>query len=206
MGARAGGSVYKRKVWYRNMKTLDELALQYGTDKNSKFHNYCPIYERFLAPLRDKPVNLLEVGVYRGGSLRMWQQYFQNGKIRGVDINRKCRNNTAIPVSIGDAGSPAYLEKVGERYGPFDILIDDGSHIWTHQILFYKVLWQFLRVGGIMAIEDMHTSYGFKHKERAGCPRPSEFFSEIAQELCRHTPKCPPTEMHFSRRLLIMVK
>ena len=54
--------------------TLDEIGLKYGTDKSSSHHHYLPFYETFMAPLRDAPITLLEIGVYQGASLRTWRK------------------------------------------------------------------------------------------------------------------------------------
>lgn len=183
---------------------LNDLALRYKTDKSSKGHGYCPIYERFFHRIRANTISLLEIGVFKGGSLRMWQAYFPYGKILGADFNPKVKHCTKIPVMIGNQGRSEFLHELGKQ-GPFDIIIDDGSHQWDHQMLFYKIMWEYLKPGGVMAIEDMHTSY-MPHKKSLNTEQPAEFFTVLAKELTKLKPTCQPSEIHFSKALLIMVK
>ena len=74
------------------MSLLDELALKYGTDKGSQYHNYCNKYDKILFPLREKFTNILEIGVANGSSVRMWEEYFPNATIHGVDFTPECKN------------------------------------------------------------------------------------------------------------------
>ena len=189
-------------------KTFDELALHYDTDKSSKAHNFGPAYERFLSPLRETATSVLEVGVYRGASLKLWRDYFPAARIVGVDIHPRAVHKVSDPrvkIELGDQGDACFLLRLGRDYGPFDLLVDDGSHKWRHQILFYKTLWPFLKPGGIMAIEDMHTSF-MRHKRTPATPRPSNFFGEIAKSLCRYPTNAEPAEVYFYNKLLILVK
>jgi hypothetical protein len=68
------------------MKTLDDIALQYDTDKCSKLHNYTKRYHQYFADLRDKPLRILEIGIQNGYSLKTWKQYFPNALVFGIDI------------------------------------------------------------------------------------------------------------------------
>ena len=68
------------------MKTLDELALLYGTDKSSLDHNYTETYDRLFHSLRNAQITLLEIGVSSGASLKMWLDYFPLAHIVGFDI------------------------------------------------------------------------------------------------------------------------
>ena len=185
-------------------KTLNDLALLYKTDKSSKGHDYCSVYERFLKPKRNERLKLLEIGVFKGGSLRMWQAFFPHGTVQGADFDPKTKTHTKIPVAIGNQGDVDFLKKLGEM-GPWDVIIDDGSHRWDHQLLFYETMWKYLKPGGLMSIEDMHTSY-MKHKQRPNTEQPAEFFTVLAKELTKLRPTCKPKEMHFSKTLLLMVK
>jgi hypothetical protein len=65
--------------------SLDELAVRHGTDKSSRRHGFAEIYETYVRPLRDEPIAMLEIGVWKGASLRMWADYFPNGRIHGLD-------------------------------------------------------------------------------------------------------------------------
>src|SRR5438445_12333566 len=67
--------------------SLDAIGTRHGTDKSSSHHGYLDFYERFFRDLRYKQITLLEIGVLRGESARMWNEYFEYGKIIGVDVN-----------------------------------------------------------------------------------------------------------------------
>lgn len=86
------------------MSELDNLAIQFGTDKSSLYHNYTEKYERFFHPWKHRKLNILEIGIYEGASLKMWEAYFPNAQIWGMDINPQCKNieSPRIKVLIGD--------------------------------------------------------------------------------------------------------
>jgi cyclopropane fatty-acyl-phospholipid synthase-like methyltransferase len=142
---------------------LDNIGLKYGTDKASKNHNYLNFYERFLAPLRFvSGVRLLELGVFEGASVKMWEEYFPEAKIIGADNDRaKLKYATArIVMEYADQSDVADLIRLSQAHGPFDVVIDDGSHIWDHQIASLRYLYPFVKTGGYYILEDIDTSYG----------------------------------------------
>ena len=142
--------------------SLDFLGLKCGTDKATGGHGYLQFYERFFRDLREHPVNLLEVGVFHGESVKMWSEYFQSGRIIGVDIDPvSCRYaNERVLIEIADQSNVANLVRLGVQYGPFDIIVDDGSHMWNHQITTLQYLYPFLKPGGFFVMEDIDTSFG----------------------------------------------
>lgn len=144
--------------YFRDQQCLSALGLRYGTDKNFYGHNYLDKYELLLRPLRDKVFTLLELGVFNGGSEKMWQEYFPLAQIVGVDIEERCRSyeDQRIRIEIMDLGEKENLE-VLKRYQP-TVIIDDASHIWSHQILALFTLFHALPSGGIYILEDMETS------------------------------------------------
>jgi predicted O-methyltransferase YrrM len=158
----------------RRRPSLDHLAHRYQTDKASGRHGFAAIYDRILRARRDEPITLLEIGVYRGASLRMWARYFAHGEIHGVDVDERAREHGGerITIHIGDASRPEVLAPiVAQAGGRFDVIIDDGSHRYEHQYPSLVALWPHLAPGGLYAIEDLHTSYrkkygmGYRHPE-----------------------------------------
>lgn len=140
------------------MTKLCELAYKYDTDKRpgSGRHNYTPFYH-FL--LHDKEVSkILEIGVDKGRSLRMWQEYFPKAQIWGIDNDPdKIINEDRIRSVLCDQSSKEKLEEAIQTLGyDFDFICDDGSHNPKHQVLSATVLVPLLKVGGYYIIEDVY--------------------------------------------------
>jgi hypothetical protein len=141
------------------MGILNELAIKHVTDKSSIYHDYCDEYEFFLNGYRDKAINLLEIGIANGSSMRMWLDYFShpNTRVYGVDVNN-------IDVGVTDS---RYRFLCGDQtdvnvysgVNDLDIIIDDGSHMCTHQRLTFEILFSRLRSKGMYIVEDVCTSY-----------------------------------------------
>lgn len=144
------------------MKTLDELAIEFGTDKSSAAHDYARTYDGLFRHLRDAPIRLLEIGVKTGASIRMWEEYFPHASITAVDLSmRKARHKLLrARVHLGDASNPEFLTKVYQERGPFDIVIDDSSHTIPVAQAIVDVLWpNWIKPGGCLVIEDVHSGY-----------------------------------------------
>ncbi len=130
-----------------------------------KWHHYLPIYDRYLAPWRnrhEKPLRLLEIGVSQGGSLEMWRRYFgQEAIIFGIDINPACAifNGRSGAVRIGSQDDPEFLKSVVAEMGGVDVVIDDGSHEMGHIKASLLTLFPLLSLGGTYVIEDLLTAY-----------------------------------------------
>jgi hypothetical protein len=124
-----------------------------------KFNHYFDIYERHLSRFAGKPVHLVEVGVYSGGSLEMWRDYFgQHCRIYGVDIQKACEAyaNEYTSIFIGDQSDPAFWTRFRHMVPTVDILIDDASHRPEHQIATLEAMLPHLRPGGVYICEDTH--------------------------------------------------
>ena len=147
-------------------KSLSDLAVLFGSDKWG-IHWYTPHYERYFEPYRELQVRVLEIGVggYEapdggGESLRMWKHYFRRGLIYGLDLFAKQGiSESRLHVAQGDQGDERFLDSFARQFGPFDIVIDDGSHFSHHVITSFDALFPYVRPGGIYAIEDLATSY-----------------------------------------------
>jgi hypothetical protein len=128
----------------------------------NKWVHYLEIYDRHFAAYRYTPVKMLEIGVFKGGSLEMWREYFgPTATIFGIDINPACADYATPPnqVRIGSQDDAAFLEKVILEMGMPDIILDDGSHVGKHQRKSFDVLFPRLKPGGLYVIEDLSTSY-----------------------------------------------
>lgn len=127
-----------------------------------KWVHYFPVYTRHFEPFRGRAVKILEIGVYRGGSLDMWSWYFgPQVTIVGVDIDERAReaSDPRHTIEIGDQTDVEFLRGVNERHGPFDLIIDDGGHEMAQQIVTAETLFPLLADGGVLLVEDCHTSY-----------------------------------------------
>ena len=152
-------------------ESLDSLAKIYKTDKGWA-HGYPPIYEKWLHGYRRKPIRMLEIGVggyakthFGGNSLRMWKRYFSKGIITGIDIHDKKEfAEKRIHIYQGDQAEAEFLKKVNQEQGPFDIILDDGSHQQAHILASYQTLFPLLKPGGIYIIEDTQTAYWPKYQ------------------------------------------
>jgi 23S rRNA U2552 (ribose-2'-O)-methylase RlmE/FtsJ len=127
-----------------------------------KWVHYLPIYEKHFQRYVNQTVTVLEIGCLHGGSLQMWKRYLgPHARILGIDINPACaaHEEDQIHVRIGSQDDKAFLRQVAEEFGPFDIVIDDGSHICEHLIASFEVLYGHVKDNGIYVAEDLHTNY-----------------------------------------------
>ena len=143
------------------MKSLEEIGTKYGTDKVE--HRYLSHYEAVLGHLRDKSIKMLEIGVLRGQSLLMWQEYFQKAEIHGADIDfsPSKKNLEGVPrihLHLMNCDFSSDLKTFARGNKDFDVIVDDGGHTMRQQQLALKVLWKNLLPGGIFIMEDLHTS------------------------------------------------
>ncbi len=135
---------------------------------SDKYSNYKELYDLLgYLKKRSKPKSILEIGIgghnkkYSGGySLVALSHFYHKSKIYGLDINEKSfLDNGKIKTIQGSQSDENLLKKVGIENGPFDIIIDDGSHYVDHQIISFKNLWKHLNDDGYYIIEDLSGSY-----------------------------------------------
>jgi beta-1,4-mannosyl-glycoprotein beta-1,4-N-acetylglucosaminyltransferase len=142
------------------MKPLTKIGLQYNTDK-AYFHLFTEFYNDYFASFLGRPINILEIGISEGNSIRMLREFFPEATIFGIDIDEKsCRltlgNN--IKTFLCSQIDHTEIEKIFDGL-KFDIIIDDGSHITSHQQLTLAFLFPHLNKDGIYVCGDLHTSY-----------------------------------------------
>jgi len=127
-----------------------------------KWVHYFPIYTRHLTPYQGRPVSVLEIGVYRGGSMRMWSRFLgPQARLVGVDIDPVALISAGdrYTVVLADQGDPEAMRKLAQDHGPFDVIVDDGGHTMAQQITSIETLFPMLNEGGVYLVEDCHTSY-----------------------------------------------
>jgi len=141
---------------------LKELANQFDTDKKLS-HGYLENYSRYFSQIKVNKLVLLELGVFKGGSLKLWKEYFKNGHIVGFDKKLKEDfTDERIIAYEGNQDDTELLSNIAKKEAPngFDIIIDDCSHIGElTKISFWHLFEKHLKPGGIYVIEDWGTGY-----------------------------------------------
>lgn len=159
------------KAWIMqnlNISTND-LEKYFLANKGNLIHkwkHYFEIYDRHFSRYRQTDVHILEFGVFHGGSLKMWQEYFgPKAMIYGVDINPHCKQleQDNIKIFIGDQEDRNFLKSVAQAIPRIDILLDDGGHTMGQQIATFEELFGHIAPDGIYLCEDLHTSYWEKY-------------------------------------------
>jgi hypothetical protein len=128
----------------------------------SKWNHYLDIYHRHFARFRGRSPVVLEVGVFHGGSLKMWHDYFGPGcRLYAVDNDPRCKafEDEKTKVLIGDQADRGFLAQLRKEVPRADILVDDGGHFMNQQITTFEELFQHVADDGVYLCEDLHTSY-----------------------------------------------
>lgn len=172
---------------------LDGLALKAGTDKSSAFHNYTKVYAKYFDTLRDEKLKFLEIGIFHGNSVKLWESYFVNSELHFIDIDPKMdryQSKSSQYHFIDQANGVAMKNFVKSVGGNFDIIIDDGGHTMEQQIVSFKALFPAVNSGGLYIIEDVCTSYWQEYGGggKIGAPAPGsntciEFLKGLIDDL-----------------------
>lgn len=134
--------------------SLYSLGLKHKTDKAT--HGYLDVYDVALSVLKNSPIQMLEIGIQDGFSLKMWEEYFPNGMIYGADIHNKQMFDTKrIKTFIVNQEKKNQLSALPKH---LDFIIDDGGHIMLQQQITLVTLFDHLKSEGIYILEDLHTS------------------------------------------------
>ena len=161
---------FKNKI--KTDKTDLCIAMEkFGSDKCSDWHNYSPFYNFLFSSDRENPLNIFEVGIYGGSSVRAWKEYFKNSQIYCGDVNRDYFvNEERIQSFFCDQDIPSSILSMWENeilmdlY--FDVIIDDGKHEYISNINFLENSYHKLKKDGIFIIEDLTRSTYDRFEER----------------------------------------
>lgn len=130
------------------------------TDKHST--GLAATYAGLFKAWRDRPVRLLEIGIRHGGSLWLWRELFPHADSFFVGLDLKIPE-AALPANatalVCDQNDRAGLERVAAAHGPFDLIVDDGSHFTRETRATFEALFAHVKVGGTYIIEDWAVGY-----------------------------------------------
>ena len=151
------------------MNKLKEFFYKNNKKDLNKWLHYFDIYEENFSKYKKRKITILEIGIAKGGSLRMWKNYFSSeSTIVGIDINPECKKfeKDNIKTYIGNQADVNFLGSVIKDIGKPDIIIDDGGHTSNQQILSFNYLFGHLNDKGTYLVEDTHTSYHSDFQDR----------------------------------------
>jgi hypothetical protein len=143
---------------------LKQLFQKYKCDKSSK-HSYELCYEKHFLPVKNEPINILEIGIFKGESMKVWLEYFPNATVYGIDIFQRIKENE-LPILKNprvkylklDSISEQAKQIITENWGDikFDFIIDDGLHTPVANRLTFLNFINFLKNDGVFFIEDVY--------------------------------------------------
>jgi SAM-dependent methyltransferase len=147
---------------------LCKLGSKFGTNKsplNEKGHRsgFTPYYDHLLNHLRNKKINFAEIGIEKNASTKMWREYFDAARIYGFEYDdlkimnaKKHKLKNTIYKKI-DVDNPGNIKKTFSKLNKkFDVIIDDSTHYFNHQINIIKNVHSFIKKNGFLIIEDIH--------------------------------------------------
>ena len=136
---------------YKNLKNV-----------SLKSDTYFQTYEEMFNKYVEKEITFVEVGVLHGGSLFMWKEYFgKKARIIGIDLNPKAKEleKHGFEIFIGSQSDKNFWDNFYSKIGKIDILLDDGGHTNDQQVVTLSETINNINNGGLIVIEDVHTSY-----------------------------------------------
>jgi len=153
---------------------LEDLAYSWRTDKSHDDHKYVDLYSMLFDGIRERVVNLTEVGVAAGQSLGMWHDYFPRADVWGLDISEynlgvaasTLESQRRVHLRYANSQSASSIAALGLEHGSMDIIIDDGAHDAPSNELTLLTLWPYLKPGGYYCIEDVGTGISSRRGPR----------------------------------------
>ena len=153
---------------------LCKLGEKYSTDKSPynknkvDFHRhvYTPFYDILFSTLKEKKINFAEIGILDNSSIKMWREFFPNANIYAFDNREdilsqaKLDNLKNVYYKTLDVRKTDDINKkfsiLKDKGIIFDVILDDSSHVFEHQINIIKGCTQFLKKSGLLLIEDIY--------------------------------------------------
>lgn len=138
---------------------LAELIDNSRSDKNTT-HSYLELYQNLLIGKKYTAKNVLEIGIYDGGSIKLWYDFFPNATIYGLDtvVNNwdEINNKDRIKLITFDAYNKNFVfDNFLNENIKFDFMLDDGPHTLESMQQFIQLYAQLMTDDGILIIEDV---------------------------------------------------
>lgn len=130
--------------------------------KSIKHSTYFDSYDHLFNQYRNKEITFVEIGILGGGSLFMWRDYFgPKARIIGVDLNPDAKKweENGFEIFIGSQSDSNFWNDFKAKVGGIDVVLDDGGHTYEQQIITTESLLDAVNDGGVLVVEDTHTSY-----------------------------------------------
>lgn len=130
--------------------------------RSHKHSTYFDTYDLLFQNYQGKPITFVEVGIWGGGSLFMWRDFFgPNARIIGIDMNPDAVKweKEGFEIFIGNQSDPTFWDHFKSAVGNVDILLDDGGHTYVQQIITLESMISQINDHGMLVVEDTHTSY-----------------------------------------------
>jgi SAM-dependent methyltransferase len=199
--------------------TLCNICSRTGTDKspftinNGHRHPYTTPYSLFFEPLKNKPIKLAEIGIFRGASILAWRIFFSRARIYGFDLDMEAMkyvkdlNLPGVYLDEMDATKPDSMESVLQRHMAdgelFDVIIDDALHEVAQQAVTIRTCMSKLKQGGLLIIEDI-----FRNQDHADYLKVMEEVKDLISFstfiLCEHVDRYSPG--WNNDKMLVMVR
>lgn len=156
--------LYYTLVLYPSLKPLTHIGIRHNTDK-SYYHLFTEFYNDYFYKFKNSKINILEIGIFQGSSLKLLEEYFQNAIIYSIDINKEYVNKKYGERIKTYHCSQDNFQEIDRLFNniKFDIIIEDGSHQTIHQHKSLGHMFGYLNKNGIYICEDLHTSYNKKY-------------------------------------------
>jgi hypothetical protein len=130
----------------------------YSTKHSKYFSVYNDLFKKYI----NRKIVFVEIGVLDGGSLELWRRFFgKKARIIGIDLNPDCKkfSKKGIEIFIGDQSDPRFWKNFFKEIGMCDIVLDDGGHTNSQQIVTAASCIPNIKNNGMFVCEDTHTSY-----------------------------------------------
>lgn len=165
------------------MNRLTEIANNHNCDKGTfayEAHGYTEVYNKYI-PSKNF-YKLLEIGVWKGDSLRMWKEYNPELMVHGVDINPLVEHVEGAIIHKGSQSDYGFITKLVMDVSP-DFVIDDGSHKYSDIMSSFMFIFPLLKKGAYYFIEDLHAPYAEREKVKKDIEKINSFIMECNEKL-----------------------